>query len=111
MHITLTAHAEARAQQRGIRSDILEVLISHGHREYDHRHCEIVIFDRKAIERIKRIEGAAAAHLASDHRDIYAVLGDDGAVVTTGHRFRRVLRNKSKADLYARRGRVKHRPV
>lgn len=95
----LSSHAEVRLQQRGIRFDVLDCLLAYGRREHDHTHCEIAYFDAKALERIERYEGALVAQLANDHRDVYAVINSDGCVVTTGHRFRRILRDKSQSSL------------
>lgn len=102
----LSPHAEVRQQQRGIRRDVLDCLVAYGRREHDHHHCEIVYFDSKAIERVQREVGPQAAHLASDHRDVYAVIDSDGYVVTTGHRYRRILRDKSQSNFRASRRRT-----
>ena len=91
----LTTHAVMRLQQRGIRRDVLDCLLAYGRREHDHAHCEIVYFDGRAIEQVQRQEGPRVGTLVSDHRDVYAVVDGDGCVVTTGHRFRRILRDKS----------------
>ncbi len=103
--LPLSPHAEVRQQQRGIRRDVLDCLVAYGRREHDHQHCEIVYFDSKAIERVQREVGPQAAHLASDHRDVYAVIDSDGYVVTTGHRYRRILRDKSQSNFRASRRR------
>lgn len=42
------------------------------------------------------------AILAREHRDIYAVVDSDGCIVTVGHRFRRVLRDRSLANVRPR---------
>lgn len=95
----LSPHAEVRQQQRGIRRDVLDCLVAYGRREHDHAHCEIVYFDAKAVSRAQKEAGPQVAHLVSDHRDVYAVIDSDGWVVTTGHRFRRILRDKSQSNL------------
>ena len=95
----LSPHAEVRQQQRGIRRDVLDCLVAYGRREHDHAHCEIVYFDAKAVSLAHKEAGPQVAHLVSDHRDVYAVIDSDGCVVTTGHRFRRILRDKSQSNL------------
>lgn len=100
--VPLSPHAEVRQQQRGIRRDVLECLVAYGRREHDHAHCEIIYFDSKAIERVKREVGSQASQLASDHRDVYAVIDSDGRIVTTGHRYRRILRDKSQSSYRSR---------
>lgn len=104
----LSPHAEVRQQQRGIRRDVLDCLVAYGRREHDHHHCEIVYFDAKAVSRAHKEAGPQVAHLVSDHRDVYAVIDSDGWVVTTGHRFRRILRDKSQSNLRPSRHRRSH---
>lgn len=104
----LSPHAEVRQQQRGIRRDVLDCLVAYGRREHDHAHCEIVYFDAKAVSRAQKEAGPQVAHLVSDHRDVYAVIDSDGWVVTTGHRFRRILRDKSQSNLRPSRHRRTH---
>lgn len=47
------------------------------------------MFDRKARERLVRDDPSAARKIGRLGKT-YAVLGRDGAVVTVGHRFRRI---------------------
>jgi hypothetical protein len=61
----VSAHARARMQQRGIRSDALEALLAFG----------------------------SARHLHGKGREL-VFLGSDGTVVTVGHRFRRVRKDR-----------------
>lgn len=104
--LPLTPHAATRLRQRGIRPDVLDCLLAYGRREHDHAHCEIVYFDSRALERLQRQADPQTARLAHDHRDVYAVVDSDGCIVTTGHRFRRVLRDKGLANLRPRRRRL-----
>lgn len=108
--VPMTSHAEVRLRQRGIRTDVLDCLLAYGRREYDHADCEILYFDTRAIERVQRQEGPQLAHLVSDHRDVYAVVDSDGCIVTAGHRFRRILRDKSLANFRPGRSRRSPRP-
>jgi hypothetical protein len=105
-----TKHAEIRAQQRGIRRDVLDYLIAYGRREYDHARCEVVYLDNKAIAQLREEVGVQAANLVTAQRDVYLVIDSNGLVVTTGHRFRRVLRDKSQANLRPGRHRRARRP-
>lgn len=103
--LPLSPHAVVRLQQRGIRPDVLDCLLAYGRREHDHAHCEIVYFDTHALQRLQREADPHTVHLAQEHRDVYAVVDGNGCVVTTGHRFRRVLRDKSLSNLRPRRAR------
>lgn len=106
---TFTKHAEVRAQQRGIRSDVLDCLLTYGRREHDHSQCEIVFFDSRALELVHKDAGSRLVHLVREYRDIYAVIDSDGYVITTGHRIKRILRDKSQSNLRpGRHRRPKH---
>jgi hypothetical protein len=70
MTVHLTAHAIARMQQRGIRSETLEALLDHGRAVRGPGGSEIVILRKK-----------------------YAVIGSDGVVITVGHRTKRLPRS------------------
>lgn len=79
--VSLTDHAQARMQQRGIRPDALEALLDYG------RSCHLHTKGRELL-----YLGKKARKGLSDERlsRIYAVLGRDGTVITVGHRYRRV---------------------
>ena len=86
----ITAHARARMQQRGIRSEALEALLAFGSERHLHsKGRELVFFDKKAKKRLARSEPDAAREAGRLIRT-YAILGSDGTVVTVGHRYRRV---------------------
>ena len=69
MELHLTTHARTRMQQRGIRADKLEALFERG--------------------RVVPAPGGAEMVVL---KKTYAILGRDGAVVTVGHRNRRLPR-------------------
>ena len=86
----VTAHARARMQQRGIRSDALEALLDFGSARHLHsKGRELVFFDKKAKRRLAKAEPDAAREAERLERT-YAILASDGTVITVGHRFRRV---------------------
>ena len=101
--VRLSPHAAVRMQQRGVRSELLQHLLHYGRRSYDHLGGQIVLFDERALNRLSRSEPVETVQLARDHRDVYAVVSGDGCVVTVGHRFKRVLRDKSLANKRPRR--------
>ena len=65
-----TEHARTRMQQRGIPPAAVDLLINYGRFAPAGRGCEIVFFKKT-----------------------YAILGADGAIVTVGHRTRRIPRS------------------
>lgn len=86
----LTHHAQARMQQRGIRSDEVDCLLRFGRTEYDHHGSRVLYFDRGALKGMAaRLGGRTADRLGG----LYAVVGGDGAVLTVGHRTRRIRRH------------------
>ena len=86
-----TDHARARMQQRGIPSAAVEALLTYGRSARAGRGCEVVYFDKAARVRLLRDDPAAARETERLCKT-YAVLGTDGAVVTVGHRHRRIAR-------------------
>lgn len=93
--LMLTPHAAVRVQQRGVDCDVLDCLLRYGRREFDHAGCEIVVFDDASMDAVARHEPSRLFLKAAESRSLYAVVNSDGQVVTTGHRFRRVIRDKS----------------
>lgn len=91
----LSPHAEVRAQQRGVDRNVLECLLTYGRRDFDHCGCEIVYFDNASLEDLAKYESIQLWLKAVQSRCVYAVVNSDGLVVTTGHRYRRIQRDKS----------------
>lgn len=92
MSANLTPHARSRMQQRGIRPEALEALLDFGRTAHVDRAREIVFFDKAARARLAR-QNPAAAREAERLRRTYAIVGSDGAVITVGHRYRRIPRD------------------
>jgi len=78
----LTDHAAARMQQRGIRAHALQALLDYGRIVHVDGGRDLVYFDKKSRAGLDR----AVART-------YAILGSDGAVITVGHRYRRIPRS------------------
>ena len=93
MTFRLTDHARARLQQRGIPEPILEYLLAYGSTIHDHRGGELVFFDHHAREQLRRTQGAEAFKKLEPKLDTYAVIADDGVVLTVGHRTKRINRH------------------
>lgn len=91
----LTVHAGIRAQQRGVNLSVLACLLKYGRHEHDHMGCEVVTFDGDSLAEVARRESRDLKCKADGARSLYAVVDSDGRVVTTGFRFRRVLRDRS----------------
>jgi len=90
MNIQMTKHADTRQQQRGIPPLILEWLTSYGTTSHDHHGTEIRYFDKRSRKALARAVGEEIVSHLSALLDTYAVVSGSGAVITVGHRFRRV---------------------
>jgi hypothetical protein len=88
----MTLHAQARMQQRGITMQTLESLLDCGAIAYDHRGATIMYFDKKAKSRLQKAGGRQRYVAMEKQLNAYAVVGQDGAVVTVGRRGRRIPR-------------------
>lgn len=88
----LTQHAEARMRQRGISMHTLESLLDYGAQAHDHHGAVIVYFDKRARGRLLRGAGCERYRSLEKQFNAYAVVASDGAVVTVGHRGRRIPR-------------------
>lgn len=88
----LTRHAQARMQQRGISAATLDALLDFGRTARAGSGCEIVFFDKRARERLARA-GVIPASEAERICRSYAIVESDGAVITVGHRTRRIARD------------------
>ena len=87
--LLLTDHARIRMQQRGVRREVVDLLLQFGSRAYDGRGAQIRYFDGRACKRIRNAMGDETLRRCHDRLDSYAVVANDGQIVTVGHRYRR----------------------
>lgn len=90
--ITMTKHAAMRKQQRGISESVLDCLLEFGKVSHDNRGGEVLYFDKRAKQRCLTVMGKDLYRRLDGHFDVYAVRGPDGAVLTVGHRCKRMHR-------------------
>lgn len=91
--LRFSRHATRRAQQRGIPQIVDGWLADYGTEQYDGSGAVIVFFSRESIRRLERDFGRKPVQLLSRYLDCYKVVStNDGCVITTGHRSRRVRR-------------------
>lgn len=88
----LTQHAQERMQQRGISDEVLECLMECGSKSHGHYGATIIFFDKSARRRLARNKGAGQYRRLESRLNAYAVLGEDGEIVTVGHRTKRINR-------------------
>ena len=84
---SLTQHARARLQQRGIPRETIDLLQQFGRRKHDHRNGVILYFDRKAKAKIAETFGKTAAQLNLSAYIVVDAAND--CVITAAHRTRR----------------------
>ena len=88
----LTRHAQSRMQQRGISAASLDALLEFGRVRHAGGGRDIVFFDKNAHARLVRA-GVLPGPEADRACKSYAILESDGAVITVGHRYRRITRD------------------
>lgn len=91
--LALTNHAQARIQQRGIPTAVVESLLDFGREAHDHRGSCLIYFDRHARKQLRQACGAQAYKRFEPHLDAYAVVADNGEIITVGHRTHRINRH------------------
>ena len=87
-----TRHASLRCRQRGIEPMALELLARLGTEVHDGRGATVQYFDKESRRRMKRELGHRAVARFAEWTDAYAIVSNDGAVITTGHRTQRMRR-------------------
>jgi hypothetical protein len=87
------AHADTRAQQRGIPPLICCWLDEYGEQDYDGHGGRRVFFSKTSIRRMERDFGRAPVQKLSKWLDVYKVEdASTGFTVTVGHRYRHLKR-------------------
>ncbi|MGF7162829.1 hypothetical protein FHS85_004484 [Rhodoligotrophos appendicifer] len=81
-----TIHAEKRCNQRGIRHDVVEILLTYGERRYRGGGASICYMDRSARHRARRGLGNQTYARVADRLDTYIVLAEDEAIITAAPR-------------------------
>ena len=85
-------HCSERMQQRSIPQMMLTLLLDFGSTYRSHG-ADCLVFDRAAKKRLRHhMGGTRGLHVIGPWLGIYAVVGDDGTVVTAGHRQKRLWR-------------------
>jgi hypothetical protein len=83
-----TKHAHERAQQRSIPPFVVDLLLSFGRAQRSHK-ADLYTFDKRCRRELRRYLGAEHYQRIADQLDCWAVIADDGSVVSIGHRLRR----------------------
>lgn len=91
MVMKVSEHAGIRLQQRGIPPLVVDLLLTYGAEARAIR-CTRYFFDKPARRRVAKAVGKQVMRRIEDMLDAMIVVGDDGTVVTAGHRTERIRR-------------------
>lgn len=93
LNVPMTNHASKRMQQRGIPESVLPLLFEYGEEEYDHHGTLLLYFNKRARQRLAKVIPCDELKRLEPALNAYAVLDNDGAIVTVGHRTHRINHN------------------
>ena len=90
LNIPVINHAVARMQQRAVFPEIVDFLLDYGRCEYHQRGAQLYYLDKRGRQRLQKIAGKDTYRRLEHVLDAYAVVSKDGALVTVGHRYKRI---------------------
>ncbi|MCH8323252.1 MAG: hypothetical protein IIB64_09300 [Proteobacteria bacterium] len=80
-------HALKRQQQRNIPPIIVKWLFDFG-TSIRHQGAEVLYFDHQSIRNLKKYTGKAFYNKIREFTNSYAVVSDDGTIITLGRKFK-----------------------
>lgn len=88
-----TRHAATRARQRGIQTEVEDVLDRYGCEFYDGHGACLILINKKAKREVTRAFGADVRYLKDGWTRAYKVVdASSGEAITIGHRYRHIRR-------------------
>lgn len=88
----IVRHASCRMQQRAIPYLVVDLLHRYG-RSARSDHADVLFFDKAAIQRMTRdMGGPRGLKVFERWLKVYAVVGDDGSLITVAHKQRHIRR-------------------
>lgn len=87
---TLSRHALARTTQRGIRREVIDIVLSYGCRKRRHG-ASVFFMDGHSREAARDDLGRRTYAKIEGKLGVYVVVADDGTIVTCAHVLRRIL--------------------
>lgn len=82
----ISKHASQRMQQRGVPPLVVNWLLDYGRACHDHCHGIVYYFDKRSRRALQRAAGRRVVARLADYLDCYAVVSEEGTLVTVGHR-------------------------
>lgn len=92
----LIRHAVTRMQQRGIKAEAVNIVLVCGAEKHDHRSATIRYFDKQSRQYLHDRFGPVQLKRIERQLDAYAVVDEEGLVLTVGHRTKRIDRHCGK---------------
>jgi len=80
-----TKHGAARSQQRSVPHAVVDALIDFGETQHDRQGAVRHFFSKRAWRAYNAYLGTEAKHY-DRYRSAYAIIAEDGSVITTGWR-------------------------
>ena len=87
--MNMTKHAKIRAQQRGIPPIVVDLLIEYGTEARAGLQATTHYFDKAARRRLQVYAGRLSS-LFEEYLDYYAIVAEDGSVITVAPRIKKV---------------------
>lgn len=84
-----THHAQARMQQRSIPMSAVDALMEYGEARRHHG-ADVIFLTKRGRSRLQKACERQVFLKLEKALDAYLVVGDDGAVITAGHRHHRL---------------------
>ena len=85
----LTIHAEMRCQQRGIKQEVVDTILSYGRRGH-HQGAQVYFMDKKARRHARADMGKSAYTRIADRLNTYLVVAGNEVVITAAKRLGRL---------------------
>lgn len=89
----ISEHAKTRMQQRGISAEAIEWLLAYGETIHDHHGAEVCYFTKRSRHNMATDLGQSIMKRYEKFMNSYLVISADGAVITIGHRYQRIVRH------------------
>lgn len=84
----VTRHAQVRQQQRGVPPMVVDLLLGFGATRYAGNGVTTHYFDKASRRKIKTYAGRLAS-LLEEYLDYYAIVSQDGALITVAPRIKK----------------------
>ena len=88
-----TDHARKRSQQRGIPTEVVNLLLEYGETKNAGRGCRICAFSSRQVKEELKREGINRGVNIEKHLRAFLVISKDETIVTVGHRYKHVKRD------------------